>query len=338
MSQLFIQSGKKLECLLCPHYCKLSSGQSGICLARANNGEKIELLTYGVLSGYSFDPIEKKPLYHFFPGHDILSIGSYGCNLKCDFCQNFNISQNIPGNKQERISPEKIVTDALSSDNNIGIAFTYNEPIIWYEFMKDVALCAKSSGLYTAMVSNGYVNSEPLNDMIQFIDAFNIDLKAFNNDFYRKLCGSDIEPVKKSLKQIAKSANHLEITTLIIPGQNDNIKEVRLMSEWIAGELGKEVPVHLSKYFPVYRRDNPATSQESMQEIFEIVSEYIDNVYLGNLLSANGNNTCCPNCGKTVAKRTGYKTELTNIDVGGKCSACGTLIFEYFTFSPLTKS
>jgi pyruvate formate lyase activating enzyme len=338
MPQLFKKAGNKLECLLCPHYCKLSPGKSGICLARINSGEKIELLTYGVLSAYSLDPIEKKPLYHFFPGYDILSIGSYGCNMKCDFCQNFNISQNIPGHMSKKTTPGNIVAEALSLVKNIGIAFTYNEPVIWYEFMRDVATSAKSSGLHTVMISNGYVNSEPLNDIIQFIDAFNIDLKAFNNDFYRKLTGSEIGPVKKSLKQIAKSGKHLEITSLIIPGQNDNEKELALQSEWIAGELGKEVPVHLSRYFPVYKRDNPATSQESMKRLFEIVSKYSDNVYMGNIVSDRGQNTFCSNCGKIVTKRSGYKTELLNLNTEGKCSNCGTMVFKYFTISPLTQS
>jgi len=338
MSPLFKETGNKLECLLCPHYCKLSHGKTGICLARKNTGEKIELLTYGLLSGYSLDPVEKKPLYHFFPGYNILSIGSYGCNMRCDFCQNYNISQKTPEHISTKTTPDKIIKDALSSDKNIGIAFTYNEPVIWFEFMRDVATSAKSAGLNTVMVSNGYVNRDPLNDIIQFIDAFNIDLKAFNNNFYRKLTGSDIEPVKNSLKQIARSGKHLEITTLIIQGQNDNEKEMALQSEWIAGELGKEVPVHLSKYFPAYKRDDPSTSLESINRLFEVASRYLDNVYLGNIVSVVGQNTSCHKCGKVVIKRTGYKTEHLNIDVEGRCSNCGTLLFKYFIFSPLTKS
>jgi uncharacterized Fe-S radical SAM superfamily protein PflX len=191
MARYFKIINDKIECLICPHYCKLSKGKSGICGVRRNSGEKIDLITYGVLSGYSSDPVEKKPLYHFFPGYNILSIGSYGCNLRCDFCQNCNISQNIPENLIPDTTPEKIVKSANLVEKNIGIAFTYNEPVIWFEFMRDVATLAKNEGLYTAMISNGFVTSEPLSEIVQFIDAFNIDLKAFNNNFYRKNRGSD---------------------------------------------------------------------------------------------------------------------------------------------------
>jgi len=338
MVPLFKESENKLECLLCPHYCKLTTGKTGICGVRKNTGDKIELQTYGVISGYSLDPVEKKPLYHFFPGHKILSVGSYGCNMKCDFCQNFNISQKIPESLIPDMTPSEIVKAALSAWKNIGIAFTYNEPIIWFEFMKDTALAAKKEGLFTVMVSNGYVNSEPLNEIIQFIDAFNIDLKAFNNKFYRKLTGADIEPVKNSLKQIAKSGKHLEITTLIIPGQNDDEREMALQSEWIAGELGKDVPLHLSKYFPMYRRDDPATSQATLNSLFETASGYLSNVYMGNSVSDSGQNTSCPNCGITVTIRSGYNTRLLNLDREGKCTSCGTLVYKNFTLSSSIKS
>jgi len=333
MIPLCIIINDKAECLLCPHFCKIAKGNTGICGVRKNTGEKIELLTYGILSGYSLDPVEKKPLYHFFPGHNILSVGSYGCNMRCDFCQNFNISQKIPESLIPETTPEKIVKAALSAENNIGIAFTYNEPVIWFEFMRDTATLAKNEGLFTIMVSNGYVNSEPMNEIIQFIDAFNIDLKAFNNSFYRKLTGADIEPVKNCLKQIAKSGKHLEITTLIIPGQNDDETEMASQSEWISGELGKDVPLHLSRYFPMFRRDDPATSQETLNRLFEIASKNLDHVYMGNTNSDSGQNTACPKCGTVVTKRTGYKTRMLNLDNEGKCTGCGTLIYRHFTFS-----
>jgi pyruvate formate lyase activating enzyme len=337
MISLFKETDKKLECLLCPHYCKLAAGKTGICGVRKNTGEKIELMTYGVISGYSLDPIEKKPLYHFFPGHNILSVGSYGCNMRCDFCQNYHISQNIPRSLIPGMTPEKLRDEALSARSNIGLAFTYNEPIIWFEFMRDTALTVKKEGLFTAMVSNGFVNQDPLNEIIQFIDAFNIDLKAFNNNFYHKLTGSDIGPVRNSLKQIAKSGKHLEITTLIIPGQNDSEKEMKLQSEWISGELGKNVPLHLSRYFPMYKREDPATSVEKLTELFETASENLDYVYMGNTVSNTGENTCCPKCGTEVTIRSGYSTRLLNLDAEGKCISCGTLIYRHFTTSFLTK-
>jgi pyruvate formate lyase activating enzyme len=336
---LFLKiSNEKLECQLCPHYCKLAIGKTGICGVRKNTGEKIELLTYGVISGYSLDPVEKKPLYHFYPGKNILSIGSFGCNMRCDFCQNFHISQNIPESLVPEVTISKIVKDALSSKNNIGIAFTYNEPVIWFEFMRDVAEIAKKEGLLTVMVSNGFVNGEPLGEILNFIDAFNIDLKAFNNSFYRKLTGAEIEPVKNSLKQIAKSGKHLEITTLIIPGQNDNEEEMVLQTEWIAGELGKNVPFHISRYFPMYKRDDPSTPEISLKKLSDIASKNLNFVYTGNSQTNEKQNTICPECGITVTIRSGYKIRMVNLDKEGRCTGCGNLVYKYFTFSSSSSS
>lgn len=333
MQQLFKKINNKLECLVCPHYCKLSDGKTGICGVRKNTGEKIDLMTYNVLSGYSLDPVEKKPLYHFFPGHNILSLGSYGCNMKCDFCQNFQISQKIPQSLFPEVTINKIITDALNIEKNIGIAFTYNEPVIWFEYMRDVAETAKKEGLYTVMVSNGYVNRQPLDEITGFIDAFNIDLKSFNNSFYRNLTGAELEPVKSSLKQIAMAKKHLEITTLIIPGQNDNEKDMTLQCEWIAGELGKDIPFHLSRYFPTYKRDTPPTPEGSLQKMFDIASRKLDYVYLGNTHSATGQNTLCQGCGSEVTIRSGYETRLINLDEDGKCTCCGNLVYKNFIFS-----
>jgi len=337
MEQLQRSAGNKLECLLCPHLCKLSAGQTGLCGARKNNGKEIELLTYGVISGLALDPIEKKPLYHFFPGRNILSVGSYGCNMRCDFCQNHGISQKVPQSFKQKMSPEELVNAAIKSRDNIGLAFTYNEPVIWFEFMRDTALLAKKAGLKTAMVSNGYVNSGPLNEITGFIDAFNIDLKAFNNDFYRKLTGSDLEPVKQALKQIALSGKHLEITTLIIPGKNDSVKDMKLQTEWIAEELGKDIPLHLSRYFPMYRREDPSTTDESLKNLYEIACDRLTYVYLGNTHSESCQVTKCPECKAVVTTRQGYSTSLMNLDSEGKCKGCGTLIYKDLTTSSLTR-
>ena len=333
MVPLYKTDKGKVECLLCPHFCKLTVGKSGICGVRKNTGNGITLQTYGVLSGYSLDPVEKKPLYHFFPGYNILSAGSYGCNMRCDFCQNYHISQHIPERSTREISPAKLVEDAKSSERNIGLAFTYNEPIIWFEFMRDAAVAAKEAGLYTVMVSNGFVNPAPLKEITGFIDGFNIDLKAFNSKFYRNLTGSEIEPVKNSLKQISGSGRHLEITTLIIPGQNDDEKEMAEETKWIAGELGRHVPFHLSRYFPVYKRNDAPTSPETIGRLAGIASQNLDHVYIGNTFSEAGQNTICPNCGVTVTIRSGYKTELVNLDDKGRCTGCGNLIYRYFSFT-----
>ncbi|MCU0461331.1 MAG: AmmeMemoRadiSam system radical SAM enzyme [Bacteroidales bacterium] len=331
MTTLFRKENDKTVCLLCPHNCKIAAGKTGICGVRKSTGESIELLTYGVISGYALDPIEKKPLYHFYPGTNILSIGSYGCNMRCDFCQNYNISQHTLSSYPSNSEPDKIVRDAQGELHNIGIAFTYNEPIIWFEFIRDVALKAKRKGLRTVMVSNGFVNREPLEEMLSFIDAFNIDLKAFNSDFYKKLTGAGLEPVKEALKQIAKSPRHLEITTLVIPGKNDDEKEMAMEAEWIAGELGKDVPLHLSRYFPMFKREDPATPIDTLKRLYETASRYLNYVYMGNTASEAGQDTRCPKCGATVAKRTGYTIKLQNLDQKGKCSSCGTKIFRHFT-------
>ena len=331
MTTLFHKENDRIVCLLCPHNCRIAEGRTGICGVRKNSGEGIELLTWGVVSGYALDPVEKKPLYHFYPGRNILSVGLYGCNMKCDFCQNYNISQHTLDGYHAKTDTATIISDALGSLNNIGIAFTYNEPVIWFEYIRDVALRAKKKGLKTVMVSNGYVNPEPLAEILTFTDAFNIDLKAFNESFYRKLTGAALEPVKETLKQIARSSKHLEITTLIIPGRNDDVKEMEAEAEWIATELGKDVPLHLSRYFPMYKREDPSTPAGTLLKLYEAASKHLNYVYLGNLASETGQDTICPKCGSTAAKRTGYTVKLMNLDQKGKCLSCGTRIFRHFT-------
>ncbi len=332
MNPLFTKHKDKIECRVCPHNCKLGPGKTGICGVRRSNGMEIILLTYGVISGLALDPVEKKPLYHFFPGSNILSVGSYGCNMRCDFCQNFHISQNIPFDTGTRISPDDLVSRALDLKNNTGVAFTYNEPVIWFEYMRDTAVEAKKNGLFTAMISNGYVNPGILDEITAFTDAFNIDLKAFNNKFYKDLTGAAIEPVKSALKQISRSGRHLEITTLVIPGQNDSEREMNMQTEWIAAELGKNTPFHLSRYFPMYKRHDNATTQDLLERLFEIASRNLNYVYMGNTLSTNGQNTRCPKCGTIVTIRTGYNTQLQNLTGDGKCKNCGEQVYRYFNY------
>ncbi len=334
MYPLFITHGTTAECMLCPHQCRLAEGKTGICGVRRNNGGIIRLLTYGVISGYSSDPVEKKPLYHFFPGMNILSLGSYGCNMKCDFCQNWQISRKRNQDFTPVTSPERIVSDALSEHNNAGIAFTYNEPVIWYEYMYDVALPAKEKGLNTVMVSNGYVNPGPLREITRFIDAFNIDLKSFDAETHKRLTGAELEPVKKTLSVIRESGKHLEITSLIIPGNNDDPSDMRSQARWIASELGEETPFHISRYFPAYKRDDPATPPEILHLLFLEASEYLKYVYLGNIAGPEGHDTFCSKCRTVVTTRKGYSTSHVGIDNTGRCRVCGNIIYRYF-ISPL---
>jgi pyruvate formate lyase activating enzyme len=333
LSPLFLKYDQYIECRLCPHFCKIALGNKGICGVRKNTGEKIELMTYGVISGQSLDPVEKKPLYHFFPGYNILSIGSYGCNMRCDFCQNWHISQNKIDSFSPEYDPEALVIKCGTSFRNIGLAFTYNEPVIWFEFLRDTAIKIKEKGFYTVMVSNGYINRDPLNEITGFVDAFNIDLKAFNESFYKRLTGAELEPVKDSLKQISKAGKHLEITTLIIPGRNDSVQEMDAEAEWISGELGDEIPLHLSRYFPMYKRDDPSTPQDTLSGLFEIASKHLKHVYIGNTTSNNGQDTRCTKCGTIVTSRSGYNTRLMNLDSKGNCSKCGNLVYRYFRLS-----
>ncbi len=331
MRPLFLKYDNYIECRLCPHLCKIAPGKRGICGVRQNTGDRIELLTYGVLSGISTDPVEKKPLYHFFPGYNILSVGSYGCNMRCDFCQNWNISQKYAVSLKSDTDPGMLADEAASAHNNIGLAFTYNEPVIWFEFVRDTSIIIKEKGLYTVMVSNGYINRDPLIELLEVIDAFNIDLKAFNEDFYSRLAGAGLEPVKESLKAISRAGRHLEITTLIIPGKNDSVKEMEAQAEWIAGELGEETPLHLSRYFPMFRRDDPSTPPETLTWLHEAASKRLKNVYLGNIRGGSGQDTLCSKCGTIVTRRSGYSIMPTNLDETGSCKKCGNSVYRYFT-------
>lgn len=316
-----------LRCTLCPKLCIIRPGGRGICGARENREGEIYPITAGIISGYALDPIEKKPLYHFFPGSVILSVGSYGCNLTCDFCQNYHISQHFAGDQSARLHPEELVRHAANARGNIGIAYTYNEPVIWFEYVTESARLAREKGLRNVMVTNGYVNQEPLKEFIQVIDAFNIDLKAFSNDFYRLYTGATLKPVMQSIKSVASSGRHLEITTLILPGMNDSPDEMRREAEWISENAGRSVPLHLSRYFPTYRRTTPATPPETILMLREIAEEYLDFVYTGNMPGdEGGSDTRCPSCHTTVIKRSGYYTRITGITDEGRCVKCGRQI------------
>jgi pyruvate formate lyase activating enzyme len=251
----------KVKCLLCPHSCILDDGKVGICRVRSNDNGVLVSENYGKVSSINLDPIEKKPLYHFFPGMHVLSIGSVGCNLQCNFCQNCEISQTGVSDfpRLKTYSAEEIVNNALECVDNIGIAFTYNEPVVFYEYMMDVARLSKSKGLKNIMVSNGFINEEPLKQILPYIDAFNIDLKAFADEFYIKNTHSHLEPVKRSLQLIRESGKHLEITNLVIPGLNDKVEDFTAMVDWISGELGDQTILHLSRYFPRYKAKQPPT-------------------------------------------------------------------------------
>lgn len=316
-----------MKCLLCPHGCILSPGKRGICRVRENDGSTIKLLSYGIVSSYSSDPVEKKPLYHFFPGKNILSIGSYGCNMRCDFCQNDQISQHGVLHDNYIIEPIDIVSRAVKYPGNIGLAYTYNEPVIWYEYVMDCAVLIKEQGLYNVMVTNGYINEAPLKELLLYIDAFNIDLKSFDEDFYHRYTGASLKSVLDTLITVAEAERHLEVTTLVIPGLNDSAEAMRSEAKWIAENLGSNVPFHISRYFPRYMRDDPPTPIETIMKLYDVASEYLKYVYTGNVtFEIGGSDTDCPGCGKKLIKRSGYDIKNTGLTDEGRCSVCNEII------------
>jgi pyruvate formate lyase activating enzyme len=315
---------KKVQCLLCPHQCIIQENSRGICKVRKNfNGELISE-NYGKVCSMAFDPIEKKPLYHYFPGRIIFSVGNIGCNLNCQFCQNWQISQSSIDEYQflQNISSGEIVTSAKRK-NNIGIAYTYNEPTVWFEFMLEIAKQATESELKNVMVTNGFINPDPLEKLLPYIDAFSVDLKAFTNEFYKNFTFSEIEAVKKSIKKIHSCNKHLEITNLVVTDLNDNKEIFEEMVKWISGETGRDTVLHISRYYPTYKLKNPPTSVETLIEFHEIAKQYLDYVYLGNVNLESGNDTICCNCGKTLIKRKGYFVDIVALDKNGDCEKCG---------------
>lgn len=273
----------KTECKICPHHCSLSEGQIGLCRARINRNGKITCENYGKLTALALDPVEKKPLRHFFPGNNILSAGSYGCNLRCLFCQNSEISMASGGRiSTDEITPEKLVQYAVELKNrrNIGIAYTYNEPLVSYEFVRDCAKLVRSKDLKNVVVTNGYICREPLLELLPFIDAMNIDLKGFTERFYNKLRG-DLETVKTTITLAAEKC-HIEVTTLIIPGENDSEEEMEELSGWLA-YVNPEIPLHISRFFPRFQMmDKVPTPVATIYNLADVARKKLRYVYTGN--------------------------------------------------------
>lgn len=269
-----------VRCRLCPIECLISDGKKGACGVRANRSGILYSEVYGKMTSMALDPIEKKPLYHYHPGKHILSVGAKGCNLHCDFCQNWQISQDLSSPTQD-VTSGYIIAQAKRC-GSFGIAYTYNEPFVWYEFVLDTAKLAKKSGLENVLVTNGFVNMKPLEEILPYIDAMNIDLKAFNEDFYIKVCGGRLGNVLEMIKRSARSC-HVELTTLVIPGFNDSQEDIRREAEWIRDNVGADTPLHLSRYFPCYKMKVPPTPVETLERAGEIAGRSLRYVYLGNV-------------------------------------------------------
>lgn len=321
-----------VDCLLCPHLCSLKKGQTGICRTRESNGEKLITLAYGNPVAVHVDPIEKKPLYHFLPAAKVFSLGTAGCNLRCLNCQNSEISQVAPEMISSlKYSPEKAVKTALEL-NCEGIAFTYSEPTVFFEYMIDTAKLARNVGLKTIVISNGFINSEPLQELIGVTDAFNIDLKAFDDGIYKNLCGAQLQPVLETIKAINNSNSWLEITNLLVTGYTDKIEIYRLMIQWLIENGFSEVPLHISRFFPSWKlSDSEPTSLKTMEDSYSVAIESgMKYVYTGNLRNNPHENTYCPQCNVLLIQREGYTTKTIAM-LNGCCSKCGTTISGVWT-------
>jgi pyruvate formate lyase activating enzyme len=311
--------GDIVHCKLCPNACKLSDGQIGICRARKNIGGELYSLVYGKIASAHVDPIEKKPFFHVLPGTMAFSIATPGCNMRCLFCQNWEISQAFPWEvRTSEAAPEQVVEAALASGSR-SIAFTYSEPTIFYEYMLDIAKLARPRGLKIVVVSNGFINPEPLRELLPYVDAYKVDFKAFNKTFYDELTGGELPPVLETMKTIRKRGVWLEIVTLLVPGKNDSEGEIRELARWIRENLGDEVPLHFSRFHPQHKLLNlPPTPVETVLRARKIaMEEGLKYVYTGNIADPQGESTRCPKSGEIAIERRGYFVVKNNL-VNGK--------------------
>ena len=312
--------GKKVKCELCPHFCVISQGGRGNCGVRENQDGKLYSLVYGKSISAGIDTIEKKPLFHFAPGSECLSIATMGCNLHCLFCQNWEISQPHGEIFGQELEPEKIVQTA--KENNIpGIAYTYTEPTIFFEYAYETMKLAKKEGLYNVWVSNGYTNPEPAKKAAKYMDAVNIDMKG-DVKFYQKLCGvPNEEPIKETLKIYKKAGVWVEVTNLVIPGFNDKKEQVTKLVEWVKENLGEETPLHFSRFHPHHKMSGKEqTPQKTLDICLETAKKLrMKWVYVGNVSGHEGESTLCPTCGKVLIKRIGFET----LTFKNKCDKCG---------------
>jgi pyruvate formate lyase activating enzyme len=322
-----------VKCNLCPHYCLIQEGKLGTCAVRKNVGGKLYSLVYGKTIAYHVDPIEKKPLFHFYPGSKIYSFATAGCNFRCDFCQNWDISQITKG-KEGRIigeekTPEQIVNEAIKLGCK-SIAMTYNEPTIFFEYAYDTCVLAKKKGLKTVFVSNGYITKEAIDKICPVLDANNIDLKSFSDEFYKKFCGAKLQPVLDAIKHYYNKGVWLEITTLIIPGENDSDKELNQIAEFIAS-VDPNIPWHISRFHPDYNmRDKMWTSSETLHKAYKIGRKAgLKYVYVGNIPGDKLENTWCPKCDKLLLGRYGFEITENNVEKG-RCRFCSEEIKGFF--------
>jgi len=346
-ARLYEKLGDDLvRCTACSWYCRIAPNQVGICATRLNQKGKLYSLVYGLAIGLHLDPVEKKPLYHFYPGEKLLSFGTSGCNFGCLFCQNWEMSNQIKNQKSkiknlkkeltnfikamsQKITPKKIVEMAVNFGAK-GIAYTYNEPAIFIEFAHDCMVLAKKKGLKNVFVSNGFESKESFDYIKDYLDAINIDLKSFRPEFYQKVCLSKIEPVKENIKRYFEAGIETEVTTLVIPGYNDTQKELEQIAQYLVS-ISPDIPWHISAFYPAYKMlDVPPTPVEKLILAYEIGKKAgLRYVYVGNVYDPLRSSTFCPKCGAMLVKREGYSVSIVNLK-NGTCDKCGEKIYGRF--------
>lgn len=311
----------KVECLLCPHKCLLSPDSVGLCRIRKNMSGLLHTSSDNYYSAIAVDPIEKKPLYHFFPGKKILSVGAFGCNMRCDWCQNCTISQQSDG-RGEYHQPEDLISLIKQDEQNIGIAYTYNEPLISMENNLMLAAQINKAGLKNVLVTNGYVNKKPFEDILKYTHAVNLDVKSFNKENHKKYSSANLDIILRNAEMIYKEGIHLELTMLIVPEVSDNIDDFESFVKWIK-DLDVEIPLHISRYFPRYNYHLNSTNEEVLRDFADLANTYLSYVYTGNVSSNSYSNTYCPVCTNEIVSRTGYQTRVVGADRDGICTECG---------------
>jgi pyruvate formate lyase activating enzyme len=330
----------RIQCDLCPRFCKLREGQRGLCFVRARENDRLVLTTYGRSSGFCIDPIEKKPLNHFLPGTPVLSFGTAGCNLACKFCQNWDISKSREFDRLQDLASAEAIAEAAVRCDCRSVAFTYNDPVIFHEYAVDVAAACRERGIRTVAVTAGYVTEAPREEFFAHMDAANVDLKAFSDRFYWKVCGGHLQPVLDTLEYLRDETSvWFELTELLIPGENDSEAEIREMCDWIADHLGRDVPLHFSAFHPDWKmRDKPHTPFKTLQRAREIAQQCgLHYVYTGNVHDPRGNSTWCHDCGALLIGRDWYELSTWNIDIrngAACCHSCGSAVAGTFDAAP----
>jgi pyruvate formate lyase activating enzyme len=330
----------RLQCDVCPRYCKLRAGQRGLCFVRGRAADEIVLTSYGRSSGFCIDPVEKKPLNHFLPGTPVLSFGTAGCNLACKFCQNWDMTKSRDFDRLQESAAPHAIADAALANGCRSVAYTYNDPIIFLEYAIDVADACRERGIRSIAVTSGYITAEPRRALFAHMDAANIDLKAFTDRFYWKICGAHLEPVLDTLRYLhTETDTWIELTNLLIPGENDSSAEIDRMTKWIAEYLGPEVPLHFTAFHPDWKmRDTPPTPHATLSRARDIARQNgLHHVYTGNVHDPVGSSTYCSGCGALLIERDGYELSTWNIECDNSqavCARCQTIVPGIFEDRP----